>query len=48
MTVCEPKSRWSIVGNTWATDLVFVDDTVFFVESLKVLVMVLDALREEA
>ncbi|KAG0727365.1 hypothetical protein GWK47_034802 [Chionoecetes opilio] len=36
------------VGNTKITDLVFVDDAVIFAESLEVLVMALEALREEA
>ena len=36
------------VGNTKITDLVFADDTVIFAESLEVLVMVLEALHEEA
>ncbi|KAG0713027.1 Transposon TX1 uncharacterized protein [Chionoecetes opilio] len=36
------------VGNTKITDLVFADDEVIFAESLKVLVMALEALHEEA
>ena len=36
------------VGNTKITDLVFADDAVIFAQSLEVLVMVLEALHEEA
>ena len=36
------------VSNTKITDLVFADDAVIFVELLEVLVMVLEALHEEA
>ena len=36
------------VGNTKITDLVFVDDTVIFTESLEVTVMVFEALHERA
>ena len=45
---CGPNSLWSTVSNTKITDLVLVDDTVIFAESLEVLVMAHDALHKEA
>ncbi|KAG0718569.1 Sphingomyelin phosphodiesterase 3 [Chionoecetes opilio] len=46
--VVDQSNCGASVGNTKITDLVFADDAVIFAESLKVLVMALEALHEEA
>ena len=43
----EQSQCGTFVGNTEITDLVFVDDTAIFAESLEVLVMALEALHEQ-